>query len=472
MNQDVLKPVTNRDLASAFLALQKKKVPYNTLYAYYDGDQPITYTAERLREIFQNINTRFTQNWCKVVIDSVKDRVRLRGFTYPDKAIQERIDRIFFEGNWETESADAMEGAFVTGESCVVIWGSPEDQTRPMLYANDSRLIAAFRKDDNPREFSFAAKWFVHSDGTLCVYLYYPDHLEYYKSKKKAEEVSSYRALSEYIPEGAESSRPVNPYGRVPVFQFRTNKRMTSELKNVVPLQNGINKLLADMLVAAEYGAFRQRWVISSADVEGKLTNNPNGIIDLPAQEQVGAQATQVGDFAVTELDNYLKAIDNLAHGVGAVSHTPKHYFFSEGGDPSGEALITMESPLVKKAGNYIERWTPVWREAMAFALTIESPEGAIDLRKLSPIWDRPESELPKTSAEVTEIRTRSGVALKTALRWEGKTEAQIEQALKELKEQKAESQKAFTASLLEAERNFNRGDNNLGNRGTGEAEE
>jgi hypothetical protein len=41
------------------------------LFAYYAGDQPIKYAAERLRDIFQNAQTRFTENWCAVVIDAI-----------------------------------------------------------------------------------------------------------------------------------------------------------------------------------------------------------------------------------------------------------------------------------------------------------------------------------------------------------------------------------------------------------------
>jgi hypothetical protein len=33
-----------------------------------------------------------------------------------------------------------------------------------------------------------------------------------------------------------------------------------SDLKKVIPLQNAINKLATDMIVASEYAGFRQRW--------------------------------------------------------------------------------------------------------------------------------------------------------------------------------------------------------------------
>ena len=45
----------------------------------------------------------------------------------------------------------------------------------------------------------------------------------------------------------------------------------------MIPLQNAINKLVTDLMVAAEYGAFMQRWIISNADTSS-LKNAPNEI--------------------------------------------------------------------------------------------------------------------------------------------------------------------------------------------------
>jgi hypothetical protein len=85
--------------------------------------------------------------------------------------------------------------------------------------------------------------------------LYYPDRVEYYRSNRKNPQ--QYTAFEPFS-DGEGSEIAENPYGEVPVFHFRnTGRQIRSEIKNVIPVQNGINKLLADMLVAAEYGAFR-----------------------------------------------------------------------------------------------------------------------------------------------------------------------------------------------------------------------
>ena len=51
----------------------------------------------------------------------------------------------------------------------------------------------------------------------------------------------------------------------MPVFHFANNADVgchgLSELAAAIPIQDGLNKSILDMLVAMEFSAFRQRWV-------------------------------------------------------------------------------------------------------------------------------------------------------------------------------------------------------------------
>ena len=79
-----------------------------------------------------------------------------------------------------------------------------------------------------------------------------------------------------------------NPYNLIPVFHFRRERRViTSELANVIEPQNAINKLLSDMMIAAEFGAFPQRYIISQAS-PGKFKNAPKLIWDIPGSDGEG----------------------------------------------------------------------------------------------------------------------------------------------------------------------------------------
>ena len=195
-------------------------------------------------------------------------------------------------------------------------------------------------RQTTPQETLLPPKWHYDEEGYPHITLYYPDRLEYYKAGVKEP-----KSAAAFIADETMATAP-NPYGEIPVFHLRRERRkIKSELENVVTIQDAINKLFADMMVAAEFGAFPQRYVISQMEANGQLKNAPNEIWQLWAGDGQG-QDTEAGQFEPTDLDNYLKAMDKLAQAMAIISKTPKHFFFAQDVDPSGEALITMEAPL------------------------------------------------------------------------------------------------------------------------------
>jgi hypothetical protein len=436
------------DLERAFAALKGKLAKYNRYFDYYDGDQPVLYTAKRLEEIFKGIDAVFTENWCTVVIDSTKDRINLDHINVPEGLEQIWLP-LWEESKLKLESDDVHESALITGESFVIAW--PDEAGVPQAYFNDPRLCHVFYETENPRNVEFAAKWWKQTDERVRMTLYYPEWLEYYITDQKSDNVTSEKAFRLF--KEAEN----NPYGEVPVFHFRTGQRKAkSDLKSVVPVQNGINKLLADMMVAAEYGAFKQRYIISNSEIQGKLKNAPNEIWDLPAGDGM-SQQTQAGQFDATPLKNYLDAIDNLSMAVSSITRTPKHYFFSIGSNLSGEALIAMESPLNKKAQDRIERFIPGWQDVTRFMLKIAGVE--IDARDVQPVFDDPESVQPFTEAQAIQMLVSAGVPLSAATRRLGWTDGEIEALKMEIQEQQAAERANLSTSLLESLRRFDSGE-------------
>ena len=406
------------DVARAHESLDAKAVLYKTLWDYYDGVQPLRYSTERLRDIFHNISVRFSQNWCEAVINSSVDRLNLTGLVVEnDDSATRLLERLFSEVNLGLESDDVHLASLVCGEAFVIVW---RDNGGPIeAYYNDPRLIHIQYDADHPREPLWAAKRWLADDGSYRMTLYYPDRLEYYYTTAKAEDV---REATAYRP--METPVETNPFGVIPVFHFRrATREVRSELTDVIPLQDAINKLFADMMVAAEFGAFRQRYVISNADI-ATLKNSPNEIWSLPSGDGQG-QGTQVGEFAQTDLRTYLDAIDRLAATIAIITRTPKHYLLSQGGDPSGEALITMEAPLVRKVERYQERFSATWRQVAAFLMTLSGVD--VNVSDITPLFDPVATVQPFTQAQVGVLRKQLGVSQAQIQRELGYTDAQIE---------------------------------------------
>ena len=455
------------DVKRAYTALLNKQRPYTTLWNYYLGNQPIVYSTKRLEQVFgERINARFTENWCAVVIDSVLDRIAMDPPTVLNQEqYSEVLSRLWLAMALALEADSAHEEALVVGESFLVAWvdeGSDEYQ----IFHNDARMVHVEYDTDNPNKKKYAAKWWVDDDGYRRMTLYYADRLEYYISTRKARDMGDGVTDDSVTADGWKSmvlneeegngGVAENPFGIVPVFHIRSHRRAArSELQNVIEPQDAVNKLLNDMMVAAEFGAFKQRYIISNAEVDD-LKNAPNEIWNIPPASSLdGEQPTQVGEFDATNLDNYLNAIAKISSDIGVISKTPRHYFYQQGGDPSGEALIAMEAPLNKKTQKRIDNFATTWRELVQFLFQLRGVE--VDPLDISINYRKPETVQPRTVAEIRELAVRAGTPLNTAYRDEGKDQAWLDQMAEDKAQDQAAQSSSMASALLNAQTEFDR---------------
>jgi len=431
--------MSKQDLVRAWEAIDAKTPTQTRLLRYYDGAQDLAYPRAQIAEMFKGQSWDFSQNWCAVVADAALDRMNLRDFEHEDETIQNVIHAIWEDSELALVSDDIHEMAIVVGEAYLIVW--PDETGAPEAYANDPRMCHIEYDPEHPRRMLWGAKRWVDNDGFTRMTIYYPDHLEYFVStRKRSEGVSSgeWGSRSTTTVSGAYSdttspksmvpanppSAP-NPYGRVPMFHFRTHRRcLKSDLEDVLPLQDIVNKLLTDMMTAAEYGAFPMRYIICSMDIDPKqMVVKPNGVWHLSPAE---GESASVGQFNATDLNNYLLALENVTATIGVISRTPKHYFYHDSGASlSGEALIALESPLNKRVANHIEAVSTTWKQAMTFMLEIAGVELENTIL-LHPNFDEPATVQPRTSAEITSLRVTSGVPLIAALRLEGLNDSEV----------------------------------------------
>ena len=441
------------DLQVMVTALAAKKWRYDKLWAYYDGQQPLVYSSKKLREIFSGLDARFTQNWCAVVIDSLLDRLELRApVVANDQPATAMLGELWQGTGLVDEVFGVHEDVAVTGEGFVIAW--PDADGQPEAFHNDARLCHALYDGENPRRMRVAAKWWQTEEDKIRLTLYYADRLEYYESKRpyKDGEMASADAF------GPLGETPVaeNPFGVIPVFHFRSNRRVVkSQLANVTEIQDAVNKLLADMMVAAEFGAFPQRYVISGAGIAG-LRNNPNEIWDLAASDQ-GIQATQAGQFAATDLNNYILAINKLSADIGVITRTPRHYFYAQGGDPSGEALIAMEAPLIKKAVHLQSMMAPTWCSLAVSLLRLRG----VDVSPVD-VWAAyadAATVQPMTQATIAKTRVEAGMPLRTELKtYEDWSQEDIDEMDADAQAERLAQRNFADAVLSAAQTDFNQG--------------
>lgn len=426
------------DKTLAYTALSRKVDTYSTLFKYADGEQPLIYSSSRLKEAFNRLDAKFNQNWMAVVIDTALDRLSFSGWSTKSPEENGLLADLYATHKLQLESYDVHRAALITHEAYVIAWKDETGQIE--VYYNDPRLVHVFYNPESPKKKTFAAKWYQGQDGRYYLTLYYPDRLEYFVTRQ---------VIRSGIPSSAQAFIPAdipfapNPYGVIPVFHFQISRRANGgELFGIITLQDAVNKLFADMMIAAEFGAFKQRWIITTADTSA-LKNAPNEIWAIPPGE--GTQ-TQVGEFAETDLNIFLNAIDKLANSIAIISRTPKHYFMQTGSNISGEALLAMESPLVAKVERFQRSLSTTWEELGIFLYMLETGI-TLSPKEIDVTWQPAQAVQPKTEAETIKTNVEAGLPLKTALRWAGKAEDEIEQI--ELEKAEEEQAKATMGQLM-----------------------
>lgn len=454
------------DVEIAYEYLKGKQALYNEYWQYYDGQHPIVYNSSKLKEIFKDLNVNFSENWAEVVVNTILDRIAIERFQIgdgKDEAQGKALAKLWRSTELDQDAYDAHLCALVTGESFIICGEDAEGNIE--AFYNDSRLCHMVYEESNPHKPRFAAKWWEETVGNGIVThltLYYPDRFEYYTAKGERKNLTGGKSFNL-------DSTATNSYDEIPVYHIRRERRgMISELASILPVQAQLNKTLADMMIASEFGAFKQRYVIAAFVSDGttklKLKNIPNEIWTIPGGAE-GDQPTQVGEFAATELKNYLEAIDRAANVIATIAGIPKALLFSTGDIPSGAALRALEAPLVKKAKRYSGRWESPWRRVLRWMMAVKGM-GDVPTDDIDVIWAEPATTQPEEDAKTAESWVKAGVPIKTVLRWQGKSEAEIEQMQEDAAEEQERAATLAQAFMKEAETNASRNGGNFGGNG------
>lgn len=416
-------------------ALNAKAKDYRNYWLYYDGKQPLVFSSERLRAIFRTATVRFNMNWSAVVVDATLDRLGVSSFEIEGNDSDSKLaNELWSRLELDLEQDDVYRNAGVTGEGFVIVW---REGTETMAYANDARCTEAFYDDDrDPQRVTMGCKVWWDLAGHAHLAIYEPKGVTYWVTQKKADGDLEAKA---FVPDPEREDEP-NPFsdGTVPVFHFQTQRaRAVSDLSNVTELQDAVSKLFSDEMVSAEFSAFAQRYIIGGGRIQGKLKNGPNEIWEIPAGGADGTSGqVSVGQFPATDLAVYYNAIEKVVSAIGTITSTPKHYFDMQSGDPSGEALIAMEAPLVNKVEKRGKLFSATWRRLMAAVLSLEGR--AVKPSDISVVSRPANTKQPLTDSIILQNEVAAGVPLKSALRRRGDTTAEVTSVMEDVAEEQA----------------------------------
>lgn len=400
---------------------------------YYRGDHSLAFSTSKYREAFGRLFAASPNNFMTLVVDSVEERLDVDGFRIGDEQGDEDAWRIWQDNQLDAESQLAHTEALIKEQSYALVWGNGEQAQ--ITIEDPLQMVVAFSAG-NRRIRRAAMKRWIDDSGFLFATLYLPDRIEKYQSQKKVDATSLYttEAVQWERREVSGEAWPLrNPLGVVPVVPFINSPRLDgtgmSEIAEAISIQDKVNKLAADMMIAAEFGAFRQRWVTGIDIPEDPETGEPIDPFPSAVHRMFYSEKneTQFGEFGQTDLAPYVNAIGMHIQHIASITRTPPHYFLASMGNfPSGEALKSAETGLVSKARRKMRHFGESWEEVIRLAFRVtDNPKG--EITNSETIWRNPES---RSLAEVTDAvikKFRAGlIPWEAALEEAGATQRQI----------------------------------------------
>jgi hypothetical protein len=342
------------------------------------------------------------------------------------------------------------------GDGYILVW--PDEEGRATIYPQRADRIVYKYSDDLPGQVEWAAKGWRDASSHYNLTMYYEDRLEKFVSKDSVRAVpDSEKAMVRREVEGEPWPMP-NETGRIPLFHFASNAPVggygKSELADVVPVQDGLNKAVADMLVAMEYVALPQRYA-TGLEVEYDEETGKAKEPFKPGVERLWtspATDTRFGQFDGASLEQFTKVQDSFRAETARVSGTPFHYLMLQGGDwPSGEAMKTAEARFLSRVNGRMTTYGNAWEDGMKFAVSLESATPMSDEEEFNAGWKDPAPRSEKEHAETVAIKKDLGLPQRQALLELGYTEDEVNQFMEE---KAAENDRAASQFL----KSFDRG--------------
>jgi len=386
---------------------------YQTYADYYNGDHPLLFASAKFLETFGTTFRANTENLCKMPVDILADLMQVEGFAArneSDTTTPEITAEIWRRNRMDERAGQIHKNAPLFGESYVIVW--PDAEGEPVIYPNlPGNVVVEYHSEQLGYIIRAAKYWTENERARLTIYT--PELITRYRSRNKANQTPSSAGAFELYETETVPAEQANPYGKVPVFRFVNNAGVgssgESELRDIIPPQDRLNKGLCDMLLAAEYSAYPQRYALGidiKYDADGNAINpfvsGPNRMWVI--EGAAGGTTPSIGQLAPHGPENYLALIADARMSIARISGIPPHYFgMDTGGWPSGESLKTSSERLTRKALDRQASFGNTWADAMRFCLQIK---GVADV-ELETLWADPTprlSELESWQAAQAEL--------------------------------------------------------------------
>jgi Phage portal protein, SPP1 Gp6-like len=237
-----------------------------------------------------------------------------------------------------------------------------------------AKQMACVRDPGTRRIIAAVKRW--ETDTTTEAVMYGPEEIVRYRANHTGATVDGFTAVDSLA----------NPLGVVPVVRLLNSDRIldegVSEIEDLKPLVDGLNKCLSDMLVSSEYVGRPRRTatgieLVEEAvlDDDGVPPGETEAVNPFPEGNRMMVSENheaKFGQLDAADLGGYEAAVRVLLGQVMAVSSLPAHYIGQLSDTPaSADALRAAEASLTARAEARQQQFGRSWEDVARLMVAV-----------------------------------------------------------------------------------------------------
>lgn len=425
---------------------------------YYDGQHKYQLT-DRMKEFLQlDSNIKFDLNYLPIPVDILVERLNVEGFETEEErqarqqaqALPDSEETVFqsavFNTWWQKNRMDAIQSdvhhASVRDADSYVLVGWDNDMGIPTFAcetAYDGTNGVTIRYDESKAgRMKFAVKrWRIESGpgaGTI-------QRMNVYTPAAIYKFITSPGGWEEHM-DADDTEWPINwtdesgqPLG-IPIAHFKNNGGGydfgKSELADIIPAQDALNKAVIDEIAGADIEGFR---IITLSGGAPPIDSTGASTLEIGPGRAIHAPQGTWGSIPAGNIAGLSAIVDGYVQRMAQMSRTPLAYFQVTGQVAAADTQRADDTGLVSKVERRSVDFGNAWEDAMAIARRLHnnfSSEAPLDEdimiftqwasfeRVDKGALNKLESETNKTRAETFEILIRNGVGAEQAAKLSG----------------------------------------------------
>ena len=342
---------------------------YADLDRYYEGRQALAFLAPEARTALGNRFGIMASNLPRLAVTAIAERLRISGFS-GDPALWAD----WIRNDLDQTSGVAHREALLLGDSYVIVWA--DQFGRPRATVESAKQVAVLT-DPGSRQITAAVKRWENKDtNTSEAVLYLPEEIVLLRASQTGA-ITGYSVVDTIA----------NPLGVVPVVNIRNTDRILgdfgcSEVEDLKPLVDALNKSLADMMVTSEYVGRPRRWATGIelteepvVDDDGNDTGELTEVNPIPEGHRAMISENpdaKFGQLNAADLAGYEASVRVLLGQVMAVSTLPAHYVGVFTDNPaSADALRAAEASLTARAEARQQTFGRAWEQVARLMIAV-----------------------------------------------------------------------------------------------------